>query len=73
MAQITLCEGPPTFEGRANGDYLIIKFAASGNGVMLSRHDAIKLWQFMKAPIFEAFEDQPAEIVSFRRTKSDPQ
>ena len=73
MAQITLCEGPATFEGRANGEFLVINFEASGIGLMLSRHDAVKLWQSMKAPIFEAFEDQPAEIVTFRRTKSEPQ
>ena len=63
-----LCEGSATFEGRANGEYLLVKFPDSENGIMLSRHDAIRLWQSMKGPIFESFENKPAEIVAFRRT-----
>ena len=63
-----LCEGRATFEGRANGEYLLVKFPDSENGIMLSRNDAIKLWQSMKAPIFESFENKPADILTFHRT-----
>ena len=71
MGQITLCEGSATFEGRANGEYLVIKFSDSGNGIMLSRNEAIRLWQAMKGPIFQSFENKPAEILTFNRTHAD--
>jgi hypothetical protein len=68
MGHITLCEGSATFEGRANGEYLVIRFADSDNGIMLSRNHAIRLWQSMKAPIFESFENKAADILTFRTT-----
>lgn len=71
MTQITLCEGRPTFEGRANGEYLVIKFPESDNGMMLSRHDALALWSALKNPIFEGFEGQSANIISFHKTGDD--
>jgi hypothetical protein len=70
MAQITLCEGQPTFEGRANGEYLVVKFPDSDNGIMLSRHEAIILSRDLKRSIFESFENPQAEILTFHRTGS---
>lgn len=60
---ITLCEGPAHFEGRACGEYLVISFPQSHGGLMLSRNDALKLAVSLKERVWDDFGTPQAKVI----------